>query len=72
MDPLDPLDPVDPLDLLETLAWENVVFRLSKTMISLQKKQQRAWSVTLFHAFTKKSVTLYTFLMISPKSSQSD
>ena len=29
---------LDPVDLLETLAWEKVVFRLGKTMISLQKK----------------------------------
>ena len=33
VDPLDPVDPVDRLDPLETLAWEKVMFRLSKTMI---------------------------------------
>ena len=40
MDPVDSVDPLDPLDPLETLAWEKVVFRLSKTLISLQKNSK--------------------------------
>ena len=41
LDPLDPVDPVDPLDPLEKLAWEKVVFRLSKTTISSKNQQKR-------------------------------
>ena len=33
---MDPLDPPDRMDPLATLVWEKVVFRVSKTMISLQ------------------------------------
>ena len=63
-DPLDLVDALDPVDPLETLAWEKVVFRLSKTMYFPVKTQQNAWSVTRFHAFSNKSVTLRAFFII--------
>ena len=40
LDPVDTLDLVDPLDPVDPLAWEKVVFRLSKTIISRQQKQR--------------------------------
>ena len=57
MDPLDLPDPLDPVDPLETLAWEKVVFRLSKTIVSLQKNVKLSESHTCSCFYQEKCDT---------------
>ena len=51
---------MDPVDPLETLAWEKVLFRLSKTMISRQQKSSRTLRVSHFCMLLARKVCFYS------------